>query len=170
MRNLSLRFPYLVYLSVISVLLGVLIAPVFTDATAGRLPTTSADETGMDMEAEGNHARYHGTREVPAEGAPELSLVVEKDAVDGWNVTLVTEDFTFAPTQVNGPHMPNTGHAHLYVNGVKMTRVYSPHVHVPELPPGQHVIRVSLSGNDHSYFMVDGTQIAAEVAITQEQS
>lgn len=170
MPEVSLRFPYLIYLSIISILVGVLIAPVLTDVPPGTIPVTRAQETGMEMTAGEMHTLHHGELTVPAEGAPELALQVEKDAVDGWNVTLVTRNFAFTPEAVNGPHLPNSGHAHLYVNGVKLARVYGSRVHVPELPPGQHVIRVSLSSNDHAYYMVDGAQIAAEQVVTQEQS
>ncbi|WP_147127097.1 hypothetical protein [Shimia ponticola] len=161
MRNLSLRFPYLIYLSIASILIGVLIAPLF-----GRVATQSPAQDLAMLQ----HDLMHGELEVPADGAPEILMTVEKDDMDGWNITLQTLNFTFAPEQVNEANVPNAGHAHLYVNGIKMARVYGPYFHIPDLPPGQHEITVSLSSNDHSFFVKDGSRIEARAVIMQGQS
>ncbi|MEP0963363.1 MAG: hypothetical protein ABJQ70_14195 [Roseobacter sp.] len=157
MSKISLRFPYLVYLSIASILIGVLIAPLFRD-----LPAQSA---AVDMMA---HEMQHGRVEVSAVGAPQVDITVEQDPMNGWNVTLSTNNFTFTPQLVNGANKDNTGHAHLYVGGVKIARLYGPHFHIPSLPVGDHDISVNLSSNDHSYYIIDGNRIAARTTVTQE--
>lgn len=157
MHNISLRFPYLIYLAVASILVGVLIAPMFRD-----LPVLNS---AADMMA---HEMQHGSLEVSAVGAPQVAISVEQDPMDGWNVTLSTGNFRFTPRMVNGEHVDNTGHAHLYLDGVKIARLYGPHFHIPQLPAGTHEISVNLSTNDHAYYLVDGERIAARTIITQE--
>ena len=110
----------------------------------------------------------HGEIEVPAEDAPRVALTVTEDSMDGWNIVLETEGFEFTPEAVNGEHVPGTGHAHVYLNEVKLARLYGPYFHLPELPPGEHEISVSLSANDHAYFVVDGERVEARVTVTQE--
>jgi hypothetical protein len=62
----------------------------------------------------------------------------------------------------------NTGHGHLYVNGMKIARLYGSYFHIPDLPPGEHEISVSLSSNDHSYYTINGKRIAAQVTVKQD--
>lgn len=159
MSDFSLRLPYLIYLSIASMLVGVLIAPAIRDVPLYPAPA-ALDMAMQDM--------MHGELEVPLEGAPEISMTVTKDAMSGWNLTLETANFTFTPEQVTGKNIANTGHAHLYVNGEKMARLYAPVFHIPDLPPGQHEIAVSLSSNDHSYYVTGGNRIEARAAVMQD--
>ncbi len=156
MFNISLRFPYLIYLSIASMLVGVVIAPAFRD-----IPT-QADVVMMAQDMQ------HGILEVPAVGAPQVAVAVEKDPMEGWNVTVSTMNFDFTPEMVNGDNVDNTGHAHLYINDMKIARLYGPYFHIHELPEGEHEISVTFSSNDHSYYYVDGNLIEARTIITQE--
>jgi hypothetical protein len=157
MRDLSLRLPYLIYLSIGSILLGVILAPLFRE-----MPMQAAPEAMHD------HVSMHGSIEVVAKGAPTVAIEVTKDRMSGWNLTVTTGNFTFTPDLVNSDNVDNTGHAHLYVNDIKIARLYAPNFHIPDLPEGEHEISVNLSSNDHSYYLVDGNRIMARTTITQE--
>lgn len=156
MHKISLRLPYLIYLSIASILVGVILAPMFRE-----LPV---QDSAADMLA---HDMQHGVLEVPAVGAPQVGITVEPDAMTGGNVTLSTNNFTFTPEMVNSAHVAHTGHAHLYVDGIKIARLYGPHFHIPNLPVGEHEVSVSLSSNEHAYYTVDGQRIAARTTVTQ---
>jgi hypothetical protein len=159
MFNISLRLPYLIYLSVVCIFLGVLIAPLFRE-----VPEQTTSQNIRD------HALMHGSLEIPAEGAPEVAVEITKDPVDGWNMTVLTENFTFTPNMVNSVNVVNTGHAHLYINDVKIARLYSPYFHIPDLAMGDYEISVNLSTNDHSYYVINGEKIESRVVITQDTS
>ena len=90
-----------------------------------------------------------------------------KDTQSGWNVFLDVSDFTFTPRNVNLAHVPNEGHAHLYVDGVKVARLYDSSFHLARLPPGDHVISVSLNANDHSELALGGTPISASTTVSE---
>ncbi|MEM1102185.1 MAG: hypothetical protein AAGH73_11740 [Pseudomonadota bacterium] len=170
MSDFSLRLPYLVYLTVASILVGVLIAPLVRDVPPGDImPAGHSGVAAMEgavVQAHG-HMHAHGEIEVDPVGAPQVSLAVEEDPTGGWNVRLETANFAFTPALVNGDHAPGTGHAHLYVDGVKVARLYGPYFHLPDLMPGAREISVSLSTNDHAYYMVGGAQIDARVTVMQ---
>lgn len=126
-----------------------------------------ADMTGMDNDAnEANHA--HPLREVnSALPAPTLTHLVFPDAMDGYNIQILTEDFRFTPASINREVVDNEGHAHLYVNGEKIARVYSNWVHLPSglLEPGVNFVSVTLNANDHSEWAVNGAAIASTVRV-----
>lgn len=108
-----------------------------------------------------------GLKSFAAEGAPAiLDFRIEKDAKAGWNVFLVTENFTFTPEAVNQPHVANTGHAHLYINGTKLARLYGPAYHIEALPFGPHDLEVVLNTNEHAQYTILGRPVSAELTFT----
>jgi hypothetical protein len=113
-------------------------------------------------------SHMHGTYEVSATEAPSVSLAVVEDAKSGWNVMLTTDKFTFTPEDVNGPNVTGEGHAHLFVDGVKVARMYGPFFHYPEDFDGTRASRVTLNANDHSEYAVDGEVIEAVVDVKHE--
>ncbi|MEM1387031.1 MAG: hypothetical protein AAF748_03835 [Pseudomonadota bacterium] len=159
---------YVVYWTTCSVLAGLLLAPAV-------LPSITAPSPMVVHTAPVDHATHlthdhtaHDTLyPVPAEGAPQIEISVEKDGGAGWNLYVETENFTFTPRAVNAPTRPNEGHAHIYINDEKLGRLYGGAYHIADLPPGTHVISVSLNGNAHEVFAVDGVPIAAEVTLVQ---
>lgn len=155
-RTGKLQIPliYGLYWSVACVFLGVLVAPVFTSVGVEQ-----------PMDSGHGHGALHGTIEVDPENAPEVSMRVEQDKLAGWNVYLTVDRFRFAPAQVNQGNAPNEGHAHLYLNGQKITRLYGTAFHTADMPPGENVVSVSLNGNDHSDLVLDSVPIRAEVVV-----
>jgi hypothetical protein len=132
-------------------------------------PAVRADEAalhGHDHAAQGA-GHHHAKLNVEAESAPRIRpLRVEADPVGGFNLYLEVERFTFAPALVNGPHKPGYGHAHLYVDGVKLARLYAPAYHIASLDPGSHDIVVTLNANDHRALAVGDIAIAATATVT----
>jgi copper(I)-binding protein len=98
------------------------------------------------------------------EPAPAISLDVTQDA-DGWRVRVVSQEFTFDKALVDGPHIPGTGHGHLYLNGLKLQRLYEPEARINALPPGRHEVRVTLNTNDHRAYVVDDVPVTASAFI-----
>ena len=118
----------------------------------------------------GDHTTLHVAPLMLADDgtAPKLNLVLRKDDVSGYNLEVLTQNFAFAPNQVNLGNQPNVGHAHVYVNGEKRSRIYGPWMHLTDLPVGEVTISVSLNANDHSPIFVDGAPASASATITVE--
>jgi hypothetical protein len=104
----------------------------------------------------------------PEAKKPEIRLSVAADPMAGWNVHIDASHFSFAPEKINQPvsSLPE-GHAHIYVDGYKIARVYSPWYHLKALTPGPHTIRVSLNANDHSNLGYNGVALEATTDIIQ---
>lgn len=114
----------------------------------------------------GEMTMNHGaTHDVDPGTAPTISVDVLPDD-QGWVVRLATTNFEFAPDLVDGPHMPGKGHAHLYVSGTKVGRLYGASGRIGALPPGTHRVEVTLNTNDHRAYAIDGSPIVAVATIT----
>ena len=95
------------------------------------------------------------------EPAPQISLRFETQASGATEVIAVTDEFQFTEHLVDGPHIPGTGHGHLYVGGAKLMRLYSHRALVGALPSGEHEVRVTLNTNDHRAYVVDEIPVVA---------
>ena len=127
--------------------------------------------SGAELEG---HAHDHGGHDhsVLLENgdgpAPSVEIALIEDTAAGWNLQVKTENFTFTPTTVNQEHVPNTGHAHVYVNGQKLARIYGPWMHIADLPSGEVTVSVTLNANTHSPLAVDGVAVEAAKTVTVE--
>jgi len=117
----------------------------------------------VNAEMKHYHKIYNATKPYP-----EMQLKVDKDTMDGFNLSIVTRNFRFTPKKVNKTNSPNEGHAHIYINGEKI-RQYSPYFHLSSklLHKGKNKIRVSLHANDHSHFVVDMENIQQTIFVKE---
>lgn len=140
-------------------------------ATTGMEFASEADICSMTVDEGMDHS--HSMLAV-AEGAvaPTVSHLVFPDEKDGYNIQILTQNFTFTPASINGAVVQNEGHAHLYVNGEKITRVYGSWVHLPSsaLVPGANAVSITLNANDHSEWAVDGEAVASTVIVHVAQA
>lgn len=100
--------------------------------------------------------------------APTIAIDLAKDAVGGWNLHITTTHFRFAPESVNEAHHAGEGHAHIYVNGKKLARIYGPWFHIGGLPKGDVEVSVTLNANDHQALAVGDEALVAVKNIVVE--
>lgn len=125
-------------------------------------------EMGLAGEASSHDKMHASLVDVSTtEPVPDLEISVVRDAHGGWNLTVKPINFRFAPEHVNGKHQHGEGHAHLYVNGTKVSRLYGTDFHIPALRSGENVVRVSLNTNDHQTYALGETPIERVVSITE---
>jgi hypothetical protein len=111
----------------------------------------------------------HGEIELagyPKSELPNVWMEIIEDPMGGYNIKLNTINFTFTPEKVNAEHVLGEGHAHLYINGQKVARVYSDWYYMPALEPGNYEISVTLNSNDHNEYCIRGTPIQANEMLT----
>lgn len=128
---------------------------------------TDSGDTNMEESMPHPHDTFF---KVPAEGSPTVDFTVTEDAKGGWNVHIMTTNFTFAPENVNGQNAFGEGHAHLYVDGEKVARVYGQYFHYPEEFDGTKAFRVELNANDHSVYAVNAQKIEAVKEVSHDHS
>lgn len=102
---------------------------------------------------------------LPAQNAPTLSAELLPDPVAGWNLKLDITNFSFAPQNASLGHVPGEGHAHVYVNGAKIARIYGPWYHIDHLPKGTVSVEVALNANSHEELVVDGKPLRVAVTV-----
>ncbi len=102
------------------------------------------------------------TLDVSGPNAPTLAAGLTPDPVAGFNLHLQTANFRFAPENAGRGDRPGEGHAHVYVNGEKIARLYGPWMHIADLPPDA-TVAVTLNSNDHATLAVVGKPVRAEL-------
>ncbi|MFW5691618.1 MAG: hypothetical protein ACOCXZ_03865 [Chloroflexota bacterium] len=101
----------------------------------------------------------------PGDVIPTLTIRALDDGQGGHVLLLDVTGFRFAPESVDESHVPGEGHAHLYIDGVKVGRIYSSAHTLPELAPGTHEITVTLNANNHAELWHDGAPISATLTL-----
>ncbi|MCY4623840.1 MAG: hypothetical protein OXC99_02380 [Chloroflexi bacterium] len=136
---------------------------IFTANATGSFPITIHHAApGM---ASGDHEADHAAGVEAPEGM-SVSVEAVPDSVAGLNVRISTTNFTFAPEQVGDAHVQGNGHAHVYVDGVKVGRPYGEHYHVSPVEPGERTVRVTLNANNHSEYTVGGNVVEDTITVT----
>ncbi len=111
----------------------------------------------------------HEVFEVPANGPiPKIMIHPMRDEHGGWNLHLMTENFTFLPASPDREDTLGEGHAHLYVDGKKVGRVYSNWYHIT-LPSGSHKVKVTINTNSHKDYVVNDEVVMSEVTLDEER-
>jgi len=123
-------------------------------AEAGDRHSKAAPQAGTGM--------GHEVIEVEGDSTPSsVKLTVHKDPKAGWNLQMQVENFRLAPEHASTTYVPREGHAHLYIDSKKVTRLYGEWYHIPVLPPGVHKITVTLNANSHEDLAVKGKVVSA---------
>ena len=139
-----------------------------TDDTPTEEHDTSTDHHGEGEEEESMESAAHeGGHHGPVEAASAMSVDIEAaiDPFSGVNVHVDPSGFTFAPESVNLDNVDGEGHAHIYVDGVKLSRVYTPWFHLDGLQPGTYEVEVRLNTNDHSEYVWNGEVVKASTQV-----
>ena len=72
----------------------------------------------------------HAHDQVVETAGMSVQVTAEVDPIDGINVNIVPSGFVFAPENVNQADVDGEGHAHIYVDGEKVSRVYGERFHL----------------------------------------
>lgn len=116
---------------------------------------------------DGTHSS-HDTLTEAGTPTPELTLTLHPDGAQSRNLHIGVTNFKFAPEAVNSGHIQGQGHAHVFVNGIKIARAYGPWFHLSALPKGEHQIRVTLNANGHSQLAINGQPVEATMKLVIE--
>lgn len=113
-------------------------------------------------------AMDHGVRhEVGADRpVPQIKLAAKR-AGESWVLRVEVENFVFSNT-TDQPHALGHGHGHLYVDGMKIGRVFVPDITLGALPAGPHTVELGLYTNDHRAYTKDGELLRAEIELPGE--
>ena len=102
---------------------------------------------------------HHPGNKIDAEKPyPLINLEIIKDKVDGYNLYIDLENFTLNPSQIGSKNHSNMGYLQLFVNDIKITRVYSNWVHVPQrfFNLKDNFIKITFNSNLYDEFTIEG--------------
>ena len=123
--------------------------------TGDQQQLTNQDQSNEDH----GHHQHKAINIIEGQPVPKVDLIVHPEAVKGWNLEIQVENFQFVPAKANQTSVPNKGHAHLYINGKKITRLYGNWYYLENLAPGENEIKVSLNANGHESLVYQGKGI-----------
>lgn len=86
-------------------------------------------------------------------------------SAQGISARVETTGFTFKTVPDDAAHVFGEGHGHLFLNGLKLGRIYQPQVAVGALPEGAYTLRIVLNSNDHRAYQMNGRPVSDEIAV-----
>jgi hypothetical protein len=143
---------------------GILIGTVLPPWGGGGMHTASKEDGAATPEAH-THAMIEVDRTLPL---PAVAIELVPDSMSGYNLRMMTENFTFTPEGEGDAPKPNEGHAHVYINDVKVGRAYGEWYHLPGslFTPGKNTVMVTLNANEHSDWAYEGGHIGAALTFS----
>ena len=147
-----------------------------THAHEANYPHLHIAQSGHGEKGHGHHVQKpdgdgmkHSIKVIPAgyKNPPGVKIRLVKDAHSRGAVNLFLDirNFRFAPEEVNKTSKINEGHAHLYLNGRKLTRLYAASYFMDKLPKGDLEIRVTLNTNMHEDLSYKGKLVQDVVVL-----
>jgi len=116
-----------------------------------------------------SQARTNGAisvHEIAQDAAPQASLEIQKDPTGGFNVQVKTTNFVWRPEMASMQHVPGEGHAHVYLDGRKIMRIYNEWFHLNTYQfstrSGGQLLSIEFVGNDHAPYTIQGLPVGVE--------
>ena len=107
--------------------------------------------------------------EITQETASKATLDIQKDPTGGFNVQVITSNFVWRPEMASMQHVPGEGHAHVYLDGRKIMRIYNEWFHLNTYQfstrAGEQLLSIEFVGNDHAPYTIQGLPVGAEQVV-----
>ena len=135
--------------------------------------TKPAEEDEHDHSSHDHSAHDHGAHDHdPIVSSVPISIQMTANVEDdgGVNISVTTDGFLWTPDNVDGANVDGEGHGHVYVDGVKVGRMYGPQYHLTGLEPGERELRVTLNANAHNELTYNGERLEVIETITVPES
>ena len=112
---------------------------------------------------------------------PSINLTVIKDKIDGYNIFIDLKNLPASdlrkilndakkrkklrnnlnPSEIGGENISNSGYLQLFINDIRITRIYSDWVHVPQrfFNLKENFIKITIHSYLHDQFTIKGKPI-----------
>lgn len=149
-----------------NLIVGFLHEPAFEGMLNGvYLSVTKVAEHGHGEQSSDHHATAEDYGTIESDVPVSIDIAAEVDDSGNVSVEVITEGWLWTPENVDGEHVPGEGHAHIYVDDVKIDRMYGPSYDLEGLQPGERQVRVTLNTNSHSELTYDGKAVEATASV-----
>ncbi len=141
-----------------------------TEVVAAEVAEANDDEAASETDTTTDLAEMSAVaQDVALEAAPSVTLSATPDRLSGVNVQVTLESFVLAPEQIGQANENGVGHAYLFVDGERYTRVVTEWIHLDDLAPGTHQLTVALAQNDGSLLAYEGDIVLSDLNFTSQQ-
>ncbi|MBO6657194.1 MAG: hypothetical protein JJ934_09885 [Pseudomonadales bacterium] len=118
-----------------------------------------------DNEVQQSFVRINNRSNEAGLRVPELAMILARDSEDGFNLHVDLANFQMESPAARTEPLKNSvrGHAHLYLNGVKLTRLYAKDLHLPArlFRSGMNSLQISINDHNHAVWAVGNDPIQA---------
>ena len=92
---------------------------------------------------------------------PSINLTGIKDKIDGYNIFIDLKNFNLNPSGIGGENISNSGYLQLFINDIRIKRIYSEWVHVPQrfFNLEENFIKITIHSYLHDQFTIKGKPI-----------
>ena len=100
---------------------------------------------------------------------PQINISLTEDTITGFNLHIDLINYQIESPVYKNPPVKNTinGHAHLFINGKKVTRLYGNDLYINAdlLNPGVNIVAVTLNSHGHDTWTYKERPITASVTL-----
>ena len=113
------------------------------------------------------YAHHPGNKIEAEKPYPRLTLNIYDDDLEGYNLLIDIENFDLNPSLMGTTNKSNSGYLLLYINDIKIGRVYSNWFHIPQrfINLNKNILKVTLNNNQHDLITIDEQPIEFEIEI-----
>ena len=113
---------------------------------------------------------HHPGNKIEAEiPYPKVDIEVSIDKLGGYNLFFDLQNFKLSPENIEVKNDNNSGYLQLFVNNIKISRIYSSWFHAPErfFYQKENSIKVKLFTNLHDELTIDNQPIEFEIKVSK---
>lgn len=116
-----------------------------------------------------DHSVMHQAQVAVPDGlpVPKLAMILTRDSEDGFNLHVELANFQMESPAARAEPLKNSvrGHAHLYLNGVKLTRLYAKDLHLRArlFRSSMNSLQISISDHNHAVWAAGNDPIQATI-------
>jgi len=113
---------------------------------------------------------HHPGNKIEAEMPyPKINIEVSSDKLEGYNLFFDLQNFKLSPEDIEIKNDGNSGYLQLFINDIKISRIYSSWFHAPErfFNQKENSIKVKLFTNLHDELTIDNQPIEFEIKVSK---
>ena len=98
---------------------------------------------------------------------PKIDIEVSRDKIEGYNLFFNLQNFKLSPDNIEIKNENNSGYLQLFINDIKISRIYSKWFHAPErfFSQKENTIKIKLFTNLHDELTIDNQPIEFEFKV-----
>ena len=111
---------------------------------------------------------HHPGNKIEAEMPyPKINIEVSRDKIEGYNLFFNLQNFKLSPENLEIQNENNSGYLQLFINDIKISRIYSKWFHAPErfFNQKENLIKIKLFTNLHDELTIDSQPIKFEFKV-----